>query len=53
VLAQVEAPEILHAPELPSLDGAAASLPHRPSRFPSSAPRCLLSVVNCYVLVKW
>lgn len=30
VLAQVEAPEILHAPELPSLHGAAAPLPHRP-----------------------
>lgn len=40
VLAQVEAPEFLHAPELPRLDGAAA-LPHnRRRRFLSTACLC-------------
>jgi hypothetical protein len=51
VLAQVEAPEVLHAPKLPRLDGAAAP-PHRPA---SLSLDCLLLLccLPVFVLVKW
>jgi hypothetical protein len=48
VLAQVEAPELLHAPELHRLDGA-ARLPHRPASLSlESLLLLLLACVCCW-----